>query len=451
MPEARGLPIFGTIFSLAASGWAGRLHEYVDERHKELGPVFRDRIGPVRAVFVNSPKEFLRIYRLEGPTPRHFLPEAWVLYNDVRRLRRGLLFMDGEEWLHFRKILNKLMLRTSPMSYMVDPCEEAAKGLASRWRLYADNEKSVPELNAELYHWSIEAMLATLLGPLWHQEGAYVMKEAGNLPKCLHKIFEYSAQLSLLPAQLAMRLRLPAWRKFVNAADEALGIVRALVPIMARHNAEGGLLKMMMDEGIRGDDLVRIVADLVLAAGDTTAYSMQWALFLLGSHPEIQERLYGRIKGLKGERLLQDSFLKGVLKETLRLYPTAPFLTRYLAEDNFIGGYSVSKEDLILMSLYSSGRDSSNFVEPDAFHPERWIRTEKGNYDYMPNPHASLPFALGVRSCVGRKLAQTQMMLAIAKLVETFRITCTNQDRVRMILHLISVPSEPIQLSLTRR
>lgn len=92
-PEPRGLPVFGTLFSFMLAGGPKRQHEYVDKRHKELGPVYRERIGPVTAVFVNSPHEFRRIFRLEGPTPKNFLPEAWTLYNEIRRCRRGLLFM----------------------------------------------------------------------------------------------------------------------------------------------------------------------------------------------------------------------------------------------------------------------------------------------------------------------------------------------------------------------
>jgi len=93
-PEPRGIPFFGTILSLIMAGGAQRLHEYVDRRHRELGPVYREQIGPVRGVFINSPDEFRRIFlRLEGSTPRHFLPEAWMLYNEIRSQRRGLLFM----------------------------------------------------------------------------------------------------------------------------------------------------------------------------------------------------------------------------------------------------------------------------------------------------------------------------------------------------------------------
>lgn len=92
-PEPRGIPVFGTLLSFILSGGPKRQHEYVHRRHKELGPVYRERLGPVTAVFVNSIQEYRRIFRLEGSAPKHFLPEAWTLYNEIRKCRRGLLFM----------------------------------------------------------------------------------------------------------------------------------------------------------------------------------------------------------------------------------------------------------------------------------------------------------------------------------------------------------------------
>lgn len=93
-PESRGLPLLGSVLSLTISGGAKKLHEYVDNKHQELGPVFRDQIGPIEAVFVNSPAEYRKVLAdLAGNTPRHFLPESWMLYNEIRVQNRGLLFM----------------------------------------------------------------------------------------------------------------------------------------------------------------------------------------------------------------------------------------------------------------------------------------------------------------------------------------------------------------------
>ncbi|XP_076160021.1 cytochrome P450 family protein sad isoform X1 [Ptiloglossa arizonensis] len=449
-PKPRGLPIFGTLFSFLLSGGTKRQHEYVDRRHRELGPVYRECIGPISAVFVNSPHEFRRIFRLEGSAPKHFLPEAWTLYNEIRKCRRGLFFMDGEEWIHFRKILNKVMLVPDAMNLMTEPCQEVANSLRQNWQKQIETDTIIPDLQIQLYQWSIEAMMATLMGSSWHSSKQQLSRDFEKLAKTLHKIFEHSAKLAIMPAKVAMNLRLPVWAKFVACADTAFEIVRILVPEMIQLGGNG-LLRKMMDEGIREEDAICIVVDFILAAGDTTATTMQWILLLLCNHPERQEELFEHLKKLPPKELLGNSFLKCIIKETLRLYPIAPFISRYLPEDSVIGNYFVPKGELLVLSIYSSGRDTANFSQPNEFLPERWIRTEKGTYQGVLNPHASLPFALGARSCIGRKLAEIQISLALAEMIKSFKIECVNRDRVKMILHLISVPSESMKLKLTRR
>ncbi|XP_003704053.2 cytochrome P450 family protein sad isoform X1 [Megachile rotundata] len=449
-PEPWGLPVFGTLFEFLFFGGPKKQHEYVDKRHRELGPVYRERLGPITAVFVNSPDEYRKIFRLEGAAPKHFLPETWTLYNEIRKRRRGLLFMNGEEWIHFRKILNKIMLMPDPTNLMGDSCHEVAKRLVQKWDKQIDTNAVIENIQVQLYQWSIEAMMATLMGTYWHSCKQQLSQDYEKLARTLYKIFEYSAKLYTVPAKLAMTLRLPAWTKFVESADTVFEIVRILVPEMTRV-AGDGLLKRMMDEGIHEEDAICIVTDFILAAGDTTATNLQWILLLLCRHPEKQQKLFEHLKNLQQKELLRDSLLKGVIKESLRLYPIAPFISRYLPEDSVIGNYFVPKGELLVLSLYSSGRNSVNFPRPNEFLPERWIRTEDGTYEGVVHPHASLPFALGARSCIGRKLAEIQISLALAELIKKFEIECINKDQVELMLHLISIPSESIKLKLKRR
>lgn len=70
---------------------------------------------------------------------------------------------------------------------------------------------------------------------------------------------------------------------------------------------------------------------------------MQWTLLLLSSRPEFQDQLFHRVKHLSLEDIPREHLVRSVWRETLRLYPVAPFLTRYLPADATIGDYSVSK------------------------------------------------------------------------------------------------------------
>ncbi|XP_032686386.1 cytochrome P450 315a1, mitochondrial [Odontomachus brunneus] len=449
-PEPRGLPFIGTTLSLLMAGGGKRLHEYVDKRHRQLGPIYREQIGPVRAVFVNSPNEFRRIFRLEGTMPRHFLPESWLLYNKIRQQRRGLLFMDGEEWLHYRRILNKLMLMPNSTELMCAPCQVVAETLTEKWKVESRDGATIKNLNSQLYQWSMEVMLAILMGSRWPDCKQQMASRYEHLALMLHQVFEQSVMLSMMSAKLAMRLKLPRWMKFVATADTILDTVRIMVPELIQLGGDG-LLSMMVNNGIHGHDAVRIITDFIVAAGDTSATTMQWALLLLSGYPTLQDQLFNGIKNLSPEEITQHSLLKNVLKETLRLYPVAPFLTRYLTADSWIGDYFVTKEELLILSIWSSGHSAKYFPQPEEFQPDRWVRIESGNYQGVSHPYGTLPFALGARSCIGRKIAETQIYLTLAQLIKNFKLDCENRDRVQMILNLITVPSEPIQLKLTER
>jgi hypothetical protein len=73
-----------------------------------------------------------------------------------------------------------------------------------------------------------------------------------------------------------------------------------------------------------------------------TANSTQWILYLLARNPNLQDELYAELQEVhSSDDILQLPLLRGTIREALRLYPVAPFLTRYLPEDSLIGGYHI--------------------------------------------------------------------------------------------------------------
>ena len=103
------------------------------------------------------------------------------------------------------------------------------------------------------------------------------------------------------------------------------------------------------------------------------------------------------------------------MRESLRLYPVAPFVGRFLENDGKINGYNIPKGVLALASLYTSGRDPANFTDSQKFIPDRWLRNEDNNEHKVFKSHATLPFAMGSRSCVGKKIASYEIHCLITK------------------------------------
>lgn len=93
------------------------------------------------------------------------------------------------------------------------------------------------------------------------------------------------------------------------------------------------------------------------------------------------------------------------------------------------------------MSLYTSSRNPNYFASPEKFWPQRWNR-ENGSY-IAANPYASMPFAMGARSCIGKKIADTQMTVAIKEVIHMYG---QNQQRE---VRVCAYPLDIIELSLS--
>lgn len=80
---------------------------------------------------------------------------------------------------------------------------------------------------------------------------------------------------------------------------------------------------------------------------DTLATAVSWALFCLGNDSKIQEKVHQELNEVYGnsnnppttKEIAELKYLERVVKETLRLYPSVPFVSRNLSEDVTIGTF----------------------------------------------------------------------------------------------------------------
>nr|WCC58042.1 cytochrome P450 [Pharsalia antennata] len=438
IPSPKGWPLVGTTFSLLAAGGPPKLHEYMDRRHKQLGPIFKDNVGPVTAVFLSDAEEMRNVFAQEGKYPVHIKPEPWLVYNAKHHYTRGLFFMDGEEWLKFRKVMNKLLLR-GDLSWIEDSCEAASDLLLKRIKFYGEKNAEFPDLEKQLYKWSMDVIIAVLLGPNTFKKNCEVLQPyLDKLAENVQLVFQTTSKLMLLPANLAEKYNIPPWKRFERSVKTALESANEIVQILRNKFHSGdGLLSKMERETIATADINRIVEDLILGGGDTTTYTMEWMLYLISKNKEVQERL----------RQDDKTLTKNILRETLRLYPVAPFLTRVLPHAAVVGGYSIPAGTLIVMSIYTSGRDERYYKNPALFLPDRWVRNSTHS---TVNQQASLPFGIGARSCIGKKIAEAQLQVTLSKIVRNFDVNLCNQRDVEIILKLVAKPSDPLRLKFNK-
>jgi cytochrome P450 len=187
--------------------------------------------------------------------------------------------------------------------------------------------------------------------------------------------------------------------------------------LLARDDAGAG----MSDEQVRDE-----VLTMILAGHETTANTLAWALYLLSQNPAAGQALHAEVTTVLGDRAptLADlpnlPLCEHVLKESLRLYPPAPVLSRQaLADTEMVGGYAIDPEAMIVMSPYYMHRDPRFFIEPLRFWPERWA----GGLERSLPRGCYFPFGDGPRICLGQQFAMLEARLVLATLVRRFRYT----------------------------
>ncbi|XP_076064622.1 cytochrome P450 family protein sad [Oratosquilla oratoria] len=557
IPSPYHRPLLGTIPDLLAMGGTAHLHEYIAARHRELGAIFRERLGGgPELIFAAEATTVQQVYSSEGRYPSHFVPEAWTLYNKDHGASRGLFFMDGDEWLENRRILNRRLLRPSGLSPHLEGIQAVTDDLIQSW---TDNSEDccILDLERQMYKWSIESLGVFLFGGrlgLLKEGGGQEDVWMEEFMDAVHGIFKETTSMGVVPPTLARALKLPTWRRFVASVDKGLKQGRQLVQwgISASHqrHLRGDPPQSILDlllyrDNMEEETLHRIIIDLFLAAADTTSHTVIWALYLLGTNRNVAERARqevwkvleisgvpdpGDYRNIKGHHLASLPYLKAVVKEVMRLYPVAPFLTRALPRDTVLNGYAVPAGTMVILSVFSTGRDPRYFPNPSDFRPERWLRgssssnskyrkssaarrtedsaksesspvdssaadvetsssltknentNQSSNYslantdgdepweevvelqggrespkrpktqctrDQKIHSHAFIPFGKGARSCIGKRVAENEMHLLLAKVLLQFDLEVLN--KVTMVMRMVGVTSEPLKLKVTPR
>lgn len=91
-------------------------------------------------------------------------------------------------------------------------------------------------------------------------------------------------------------------------------------------------------------------------------------------------------------------YLECVLKESLRLYPPVPFISRVCVEETHINGLVLPKGTEVHIHVYDIMRDPKHFSDPNSFRPERFLPENTINR----HPYAFIPFSAGSRNCIGK-------------------------------------------------
>ncbi|MGX9791827.1 cytochrome P450 [Mycobacterium sp. MMS18-G62] len=400
-------------------------HTGMDKLRDAGGPVTRFSLGPKwlmpPIVAVTSPQGIRDVVSVrDGSVDKTSAVSAEL----GRLLGENLFVLPHQEWLPRRRTLQPVFTRQQVRKFGGHMAEAAHKVCAT-WR-----DGATIDLDAQCRTLTLRALGRSVLGLDLDERSA-------DIAEPLRIATSYAVGRALRPLRAPSWMPTPARRRARAAAaairelaDEIVRECRAdptkdaplVQALIAATDPETG--KSLSDSEIR-DELV-----IFLFAGhDTTATTLTYALWELGRHRELQDRVAAEVAELGDRELTPDDvprlgYTVQVLHEALRLCPPGPTGTRMTMADIEVDGYRVPAGTMVAFGRMSVQTDPSLWNDPLAFDPDRFSAEGSQGRDRWQY----VPFGGGPRSCIGDHFAMLEATLALATIVRHADITSVDDD-----------------------
>ncbi|WP_327357690.1 cytochrome P450 [Streptomyces sp. NBC_01304] len=337
---------------------------------------------------------------------------------------------------------------------------EVAGQLMSRWdaREAAGDAVDVP---GDMTKLTLETISRTGFG---HDFGSFERERPHPFVRAMIGTLSHAQRRNVVPPVLAPLLLRGAERR--NAADTAYLNETVDAVISARRSARepgsGDLLDRMLEvahpdtgERLSVQNIRRQVITFLVAGHETTSGALSFALHYLAQHPEILARAQAEVDQIWGdvaepayEQVAKLRYVRRILDEAMRLWPTAPAFAREARQDTTLGGVHPMRRGawaLVLTAMLH--RDPAAWGErPETFDPDRFapaaVRARPG--------HVFKPFGTGARACIGRQFALHEATLVLGLLLRRYDLRPEPDYRLRVVERLTLMP-EGLKLQLERR
>ncbi|KAI1899127.1 hypothetical protein AGOR_G00058340 [Albula goreensis] len=448
-----------------------RIHEIQQQHRKEYGKIFKSRFGPQFVVSIADKDMVAEVLRAEGVAPQRANMESWKEYRDMRGRATGLISAEGEEWLKIRSVLRQLIMRPRDVAVFSDDVNSVVADLLNRVReLRAKQPDGTTVLNVnDLYFkYAMEGVAVILyelrLGCLEEEIPQKSLEYIAAL-NLMFSSFKTSMYAGAIPKWLRPIIPKP-WKEFCHSWDGLFKFSQIHVDqrlseiqkqLAAGQEVKGGLLTyLLVSKEMTMEEIYANMTEMLLAGVDTTSFTLSWSTYLLALNPHIQQQIYEEVMHTLGphrvpvsEDIPKMPLIRGLVKETLRLFPVLPGNGRITQKDLVVGGYFIPAGTQLALCHYSTSLDEESFAGATDFRPERWVR--KDATERVDN-FGSIPFGYGIRSCIGRRIAELEMHLALTQLIQKFRIEVSPHTQVvHAKTHGLLTPAAPINVQFVDR
>lgn len=371
-------------------------------------------------------------------------------------LGESIFISNGETWAHQRRIIDPAF-EGGRLRSVFPAMWDSGVAAVERLKLLADG--SPVDIEPQTSHVAMDVIFRTLFSVPIEHETAQAAYEAF----CQHQAAQPVATISAV-------LPMPKWfprfhsRKTLKTARTIRGLIRKLTAQRAQAIASGTApddlsTKIMTTpdpetgQVFETEEMIDQVAIFFLAGHETSAAALAWALYLLATHPEWQEKLAAEAHAaLEPDKIYFSALSKlrqsrAVFREAMRLYPPVPMYVREASCPETFRDRKIKPGSQVILSPWHLHRHRRLWENPDAFDPSRF-ETANGKECLRS---AYIPFSAGPRVCPGSAFAMTEGPLLLSILVRAYRFEAVEGDRPVPVAHLTVRSKDGIRLRITPR
>jgi cytochrome P450 len=443
-------PVFGHMFQLDRRAVVQSILRLTDG----LGPIVEISILGQRFVFVTS-AELAREFNDESRF-RKSLPPGILALRSFAGDGLFTAYSDEPNWQLAHDLLAPAFTKSAMQSYHPVMLGAAAE-LIAKW----DHAAGPVDVTADLTRLTLETIGRTSFG---QDFGSFERDEQHPMVGAMLTALTTGQRMAGISAAPVVGglLRRRLERK---VADQIGYAERFVDDVIARRRAAGDLhrhdlLGIMLDDahpetGQRMSDVnIRYQVLTFLVAGhETTSGALSFALYYLARNPAVLRKAQAETDAILGadpdaeptyDQVARFRYLRKILDEALRLWPTAPGYGRGPRETTVLStGHTMTPEDTAIMMLPAVHRDPAVWgPTADQFDPER-PRPKLGGA-------SNKPFGTGERACIGRQFALHEALLVLARLLHRYDLAGDPSYELKVGERLTLVP-KGFELAVTRR
>jgi cytochrome P450/NADPH-cytochrome P450 reductase len=452
VPVLQGLPVVGNAWSLLKEAGPVQAMMKAVDLH---GPLLRV-VMPGRSIIMVASEEYVR----ELCDETRFRKLISTPLRNVQDFSGNGLFTaetNDPEWEKAHRILLPAFGMGAMKGYF-EPMLELAEQMLDKWeRMPASEEIDVSD---DMTRLTLDTI--GLCGFDYRFNSFFSDSMHPFVDSMVSALKEAMDRLHRLP--FMTELMFGTRRKYNEDVANMNAIVDAVIQERKQHPelaSKKDLLSLMLNgrdpvtgEGLSDINIRYQIITFLIAGHETTSGLLSFAMYYLLKHPAVRAKAFEEVDRVLGqdtptfEKLHELRYLRQILHESLRLWPTAPAFAVTPLEDTTLGGrYNLragEKCSILIPCLHRDKEvwgENASIFDPENFAPEK---------ESLRPQHAFKPFGNGQRACIGRQFAMQEAVLALTLLLQRYDLLDSMSYKLE-IQETLTLKPKDFRLRLKKR